>query len=200
MFIMFLFPHVLHRSSWSFHPVSSRTSFEFWHQSWDRNSFVSRRSSAVRWPRRSLTRCRHEIWDVMDMFYRYVTDISWISYGYLWVNCDEITSWFYMLSSVFHPGSPCVLSDVKFPHLNCCRSTWPSQVTQDICRLKRAFPTKPQFCKNGAGNLPPQTAAKMLKTESVWWFQGVKIKLNHMNLWNQILIKSSMDWYETINQ
>ena len=39
------------------------------------------------------------------------------------------------------------LATQKIPHPNCCRITWPSQVTQDICRLKRAFPTKPQFCK-----------------------------------------------------
>ena len=190
MFIMCLFPHVLHRSSWSFHPVSSRTSFEFWHQSWDRNSFVSRRSSAVRWPRRSLTRCRHEIWDVMDMFYRYVTDISWISYRYFWVNsrfCDEIISWFYMLSS-HESRSPCVLSEAKIPHPNCCRITWSSQVTQDICRLKRAFPTKPQFCKNGAGEN---------------WKRGDSVRENQAKSYESMklnIIKSSMNWYETINQ
>lgn len=65
--------------------------------------------------------------------------------------------------------------------LCCCRITWPNQVTQDICRLKRAFPTKPQLCKNGWAT----AVSKEAETENVV-IPCVKINLDDS-------IKSSMN-------
>lgn len=73
--------------------------------------------------------------------------------------------------------------------------TVPSQVTQDICRLKRAFPTKPQLCKNGWATAVGKEAENWKRCDSVLENQPKSYESMKLDI-----IKSSMKWYETINQ